>query len=190
MRSKRTIATDFLIRPLGLVEKDEGLSKSKIKDFGFLEAFLKDVNHEMDYSHPLYLLFKQDHAILSFRDFVQEEYEAGALVEDYDYPDGYIVLVYEYPDKFKEDYDKIKEGRYSETSKEFKSMFPIKGIYKGQETDSYYTLIFNKTDEAKKWLQEKYEEFGVKLEEDVEMLPPPDIEEETLDIQKYYKWKK
>lgn len=183
---KSTTSTVFLVKPLDIIEKEQDLKTSKlVKDFGFLDAFIKDVNHEMDYSHPLYLLFKQDHAILSFREFVQDEYERGLLTEDYDYPEGYIVLLYEYPERFREDYDKIIQGRYSETSREFKDCFPIKTMFKGKESGSYYTNIFNKSEEIKATLRKAFQEFGVEFDENAEVRPAPEIEAETLDIQKY-----
>lgn len=177
-----TTTSKFLLRPLGIIEKEEKLENSKIKDFGFINAFVKDLNHETEYSHPLYLLFKQAHAIVHFQDFVLGEYERGLLLEDYDYPEGFVVLVYDYPEECKSDYEKILAGKYSETSKYFQSFFVEKSVYKGKSTDSYYHRIFNKDPEVRKAMERAYE---VEIDEDSEVRSIPNIENETLDISKY-----
>ena len=55
-----------------------------------------------------------------FREFLEKEYETNhSLIDDYDYEDGFVVLVYKLPSKHHKDYQLIRAGKYSETSKEF-----------------------------------------------------------------------
>lgn len=177
-KKERTTSTKFLLRPLGIIKKSEKISESRIKDFGFIDAFIKDVNHEQDYTHPLYLLFKQENSPLSFREFIQDEYDRGLLLEDYDYPEGYIVLLYDYPDRFRDDYEKILEGKYSETSKEFQDFFPDKVELDGKMEVSVYYRVFHKAEDLRKHLEEKY---GLELPEDSEVRRAPYIGEIPVD---------
>jgi hypothetical protein len=171
---EQTAATRWLLRPLGIIKRHEKLSTSVIRDFGFVDAYVKDKYHETDYSHPLHLLFKQDHAMTSFRDFIQSEYERGLLLEDYDYPEGYIVLLYDYPDVFKSDYDKILRGEYSKTSKDFQACFPDNVIVDGEKQITMYYRTFNKSEDLREALEKKY---GFKLPEQSEVWKSPYVDE-------------
>lgn len=181
-KEKQTASTRYLLRPLGIIKKDEKIDSSKLKDFGFIDAFIKDVNHKHDYTHPLYLLFRQKEIMTTFREFVQDEYERGLLLEDYDYPEGHIVLLYDYPEKFKQDYDKIMAGKYSETSKEFQKCFPESIEIYGKTMNTVQFMVFNKD----QYLRDKFkEEYDIDIPEDSEVWSIPYEEKETLDIQNY-----
>lgn len=188
-----TISARFLLRPLGIVKKNETLSTSNIRNFGFVNAFIKDLNHETEYEYPLYLLFKQEQPILSFRDFVNEEYDRGYLLEDYDYPEGFIVMVYDYPNEYREDYNKVMDGKYSQTSKKFQNHFPETMMLEGVMQESVYSKVFNRNDKFRKGLEVIY---GIELDKDSEVWRSPYMDEvpkdlegkipsETLDITKY-----
>ena len=72
----------------------------------------------------IYLLFLL-RSLDKFKEFLDGEYErTTAMIDDYDYEEGFVVLVYELNKKFKTDFGLIKLGKYSKTSKEFQSMFP------------------------------------------------------------------
>lgn len=168
-----TASTRWLLRPIGIIKRNEGLSTSAIKDFGFVNAYVKDRNYETDLTHPLYVLFKQDHFISTFSDFIQYEYERGLLLEDYDYPEGYVVLLYDYPDTFKTDYDKILKGKYSQTSTDFQACFPKKIIVDGVEEDTMYFRTFTRNEKLKKIMEDR---FGFELPEDAEVWKSPYID--------------
>lgn len=177
-----TTTTKFLLRPLGVVGKDENISTSRIGDFGFINAFIKDVDHESVYTHPVYILFKQEEHRSTFMDFIEEEYEKGTLLEDYDYPENYIVLVYDYPERFKDDYDKVINGEYSKTSGEFQNMFPESSIINGTKEVSMYMNVFKKHPDLRKALEK---EWNITLDKDSEVRTVPFLGRETLNIKNY-----
>lgn len=112
----------------------------------FLNAYSKDINHDIGYEDCVFLLFKPEN-LDYFKIFLEEEYEQTKdIIEDYDYEGGYIVVVYRLNPKFKKDFDKIRNSKYSTTSKEFKNLFPnkIKLKHSKQEQDSVQFLIFTK----------------------------------------------
>jgi hypothetical protein len=76
------------------------------------------------YKESIYLLFKPTD-LDKFREFLDSEYErTKAVIEDYDYEDGFVVVVYQLDNKYNRDYELIKQGRYSKTSANFQKMFP------------------------------------------------------------------
>jgi hypothetical protein len=65
------------------------------------------------------------------------------------------VLVYELNEKFKEDFEKIKKGKYSKTCKEFQALFPEKITVTGGQSYSTQYRVFNKTEDLIKYWEEK-----------------------------------
>ena len=81
MKLTRSITTLFMVKPLGL-------SIEKLDKVGFINAFMRDVEHDCIYQDCVYLLFKPTDMDL-FRDFIDSEYErTDNIVEDYDYEGG------------------------------------------------------------------------------------------------------
>lgn len=120
---KFNCSTLFLLLPLGL-------NRSKVSEFGFKSAYIRDVSKEVEYSNPVFLLFKPDDNLM-FQAFVDSEYvrvnphtETNDLIEDYDHEGGYVVLLYQFPEEFKDDYERFLHGEYSKFSKKFKSVYP------------------------------------------------------------------
>lgn len=173
----------FLLRPVEATAKEETLSTSKITHFGFLDAFLQDADSDVEYQYPVYLLFKQKDFVISFQEFIEEEYEKGFLIDDYDYPDGYVVLVYSCPEKYRKDYDKVVQGKYSQTSADYQDLFhrEVKDEL-GQRLKSLQFQVFTK-DVA---LRQKIEAaIGAELPKDSEVWLKPVMERETLKIENY-----
>jgi hypothetical protein len=81
------------------------------------------------------------------------------ILDDYDYEDGYIVVVYVLNPDYTKDYQLVKQGKYSKTSKEFQTLFPkiIKIVKNGLRKDeiSLQYRVFNKTEDLKKFWEDK-----------------------------------
>ena len=67
MKLTRSITTLFMVKPLGI-----GIEK--LDKVGFINAFVRDVEHDCIYQDCVYLLFKPTDMDL-FRDFIDSEYE-------------------------------------------------------------------------------------------------------------------
>jgi hypothetical protein len=139
--------------------------KDALKGNGFINAYVKDNRRDDQYKESIYLLFKPTD-LDKFREFLDSEYErTKAVIEDYDYEDGYVVVVYQLDNKYNRDYELVKQGKYSKTSENFQKMFPkiVKitrnGLHKDEISLQY--RIFNKAEDLKNFWEEK---LGIDLE--------------------------
>jgi hypothetical protein len=142
----------------------------KLDSNGFINAYIKDEKREVQYDDVLYLLFHPKD-IDKFRPFLLDEYDrTNTIIDDYDYEDGFVVVVYKLNPVFKEDFELIKQGKYSKTSVEFQKLFPksIKiekdGLYKEQLSIQY--RVFNRSEDLLKFWEDK---FGMTLDKDQEL---------------------
>ena len=152
MKLTRSISTLFMIKPLGI-----GIER--LDKVGFINAFIKDVSHDCIYDNCVYLLFKP-HDMDLFRDFIDSEYErTNNIVEDYDYEGGYVVVVYKLDENFNKDYQLVRQGLYSKTSKDFQNLFPkvVKIMKNGKHRDeiSLQYRIFNRTQDLINFCEDK-----------------------------------
>ena len=163
--------------------------KDALRSNGFINAYIKDNRREDQYKESVYLLFKPTD-LDKFREFLDSEYErTKAVIEDYDYEDGYVVVVYQLNDKYKKDFNLIKEGKYSKTSKSFQSEFPrlVKIVREGdiKEAMSLQTRVFMRTDDLIEYWEERLGmNLKITLGEDYELWDIFDETKETLEIDK------
>lgn len=178
MDIKRTITSIFMVPTLGI-------NKEALRENGFLNGYSKDVHRDVQYENCVYILFKPSNLEL-FRDFLDGEYErTKGIIDDYDYPDGFVVLVYELDKKFKRDFEFIRAGRYSKTSKEFQNLFSKmvrikKDGYLREEISLQYR-IFNKTKDLKEYWEDKID---VQFDDEMELWGTFKEDSETLNIDK------
>lgn len=179
---KFNCSTLFLLSPLGL-------SRRVLKEFGFINCFLKDGNRDLHIVNPVLLLFKPDD-MDTFQMFVEEEYKRSRyLVEDYDYIGGYVVLVYKFPEEFNSDFQLFLEGKYSKFSDKFRKIYPkiIKIVdeygRRHDELSSQYRIIY-KTDD---WKEQIEKDYNVLIDKDQEYWSVPDMSRETLKIEEFKK---
>jgi hypothetical protein len=175
---KKTITTIFMVPTLKI--NREHLYKN-----GFINAYVKDCVKDVQYENCVYLLFKPEDVDM-FKDFLETEYErTKSVIDDYDYEDGYVVVVYELDKKYKKDFDLVKTGKYSKTSKEFQSLFPklVKINYNGRSKDeiSLQYRVFNHTEDLVQFWENKLD---VKFDEDQELWHAFIEEDETLNLSK------
>ncbi len=178
IKIKKTITSIFMIPTLKI-------SKDLLKNNGFINGYLQDIDKDIQYENAVYILFKPDD-LDRFRNFLEGEYERTKdIIEDYDYKDGFVVVVYKLNPKFKKDYNIIKTGKYSKTSKEFQKLFPKKiKIIKGKLTKDEISLqyrIFNKTEDLIQFWENK---IGIYFQENNEAWSGFDESEEILNIKK------
>lgn len=166
--------------------------KDALKNNGFINAYVKDTQREDDYDQSIYLLFKPTD-LDKFREFLDSEYErTKTVIEDYDYPDGFVVVVYQLNEKHKKDFNFIKEGKYSKTSKDFQKLFPkiVKITRNGLNKDeiSLQYRIFNKAEDLVQFWEEK---LGIDMKltfgNEFEVWDGWDEEKEILEINKIKK---
>jgi hypothetical protein len=125
-----------------------------------------------------------------FREFLDNEYErTKSVIEDYDHEDGFVVVVYQLDEKYKKDFNLIKQGKYSKTSKDFQKLFPkvIKitrnGLHKDEISLQY--RIFNKADDLVSFWEEKLGiDFAETVGEDFEVWEGWDETKEILELDK------
>jgi len=165
------------MRPTLKIEEEDQIRN------GFINAYMKDVDCQMEYTDCAFLLFKPPD-IDVYNHFVEKEYErTQQLIDDYDYEGGYCVLVYKLDVKFKEDFEKVKKGMYSKTSKEFQNLFKKvkKVVRNGLHNDeiTLQHLIFRKSPDLKKYWEDKIE---MSLKDEFETWTTWVEEKETLDV--------
>ena len=159
MEIKKNITSIFMVPTLKV-------PKDALRTNGFINAYIKDARKEDQYKDSIYLLFKPEN-LDKFREFLDSEYErTKAVIEDYDYEDGYVVVVYQLNEKYKEDFGLVKSGKYSQTSALFQNVFPrtIKIVKNGTSKDEFSLQyrIFNKAEDLVNFWEEK---LGINLKE-------------------------
>ena len=182
MEVKKNITSIFMVPTLKV-------PKDALRGNGFINAYVRDVRKEDHYDECIYLLFKPEN-LDKFREFLDNEYErTKAVIEDYDYEDGFVVVVYQLDDKYKKDFILVKQGKYSKTSLQFQKLFPkvIKitrnGLHKDEISLQY--RIFNKAEDLVSFWEDK---LGIDLVEivgdDFEVWEGWDESKEILELDK------
>ena len=178
MAIRKTITSIFMVPTLKF-------PKDSLKNNGFINGYIKDDRRDDQYEDAVYILFKPNN-LDKFREFLDAEYERTKnIIEDYDYEDGFVVVVYQLHKKFKKDYELVKLGKYSQTSKTFQNEFPkaVKVIKSGLSKDevSLQVRVFRKTKELIEFWENK---LGVVFEDDYEAWDGFDEQNEILNIDK------
>ena len=161
------------------------IPKDALRNNGFINGYIKDSRQEECHKDSVYVLFKPKD-LDKFREFLDDEYERTKnIIEDYDYEDGYVVVVYQLNEKFHKDYELIKQGKYSKTSKTFQMEFPksVKVVRDGLSKDevSLQIRIFKKSQDLVEFWEDK---LGIIFEDDYEVWEGFDEEKEILIIDK------
>ena len=159
--------------------------KDALRGNGFINAYIKDARKEDQYKGCVYLLFKPEN-LDKFREFLDSEYErTKAVIEDYDYEDGYVVVVYQLDDKYKNDFTLVQGGKYSKTSANFQKLFPkvVKITRNGLSKDeiSLQYRLFNKAEDLISFWETK---LGIEFEDDYEVWDGWDESKEILELDK------
>lgn len=172
-------STMFLLRGLGL---DVNL----LAKYGFISAYVDDIDHDIKYERGVYLLFKPK-IIDELQKFLMSEYKKwdgkdSGIKEDYDYLGGYVVAAYVFPSKYQDDYQKFLMGEYSKFSEAYKKLFPkeITLNYPNGKMERTYDLtyhIFEKSEGLRDNLSIKV--YGSKINDEGKEIPLGLLDEET-----------
>jgi hypothetical protein len=151
----KTITSIFMVPSLGVPREPI----SKLLENGFINAYIKDEMNDKHYEDCIFLLFRPEFPS-RFRKFLNREYvRTKAIIEDYDYPNGFVIVVYKLVSKYASDYEHVKQGKYSKTSKEFQNLFPetIELIKDGNSIveKSLQYRVFNRTPDLMQYWRER-----------------------------------
>jgi len=180
-KDRKNCTTIFLLPGIGH-------TRQELLPYGFVAAYLDDLQHEVHYEEALYLLFKPED-VPAFQKFLEEEYRKPSLIlEDYDYRGGFVVVVYKVDNRYLPEYQLFLQGKYSRFSAEYVSQFPMEilvDLPKGGKVvkKSLHYHIFNRTKEIKDYWERK---IGEKIPEDMELWSSPDMDKEVLDISLFH----
>lgn len=179
-KDKKNCTTIFLLPSIGH-------TRQKLLQYGFLSAYLDDITHETHHENAVYVLFKPS-KMLEFHKFMENEYRKSSLImEDYDYEGGYIVVIYKINEKFLPDYYLFLEGKYSQFSKDYIKLFPVKIPVVRSDgrrvlVTSLQHRLFNRTADIKELWEKR---IGEKIPDGMELWSIPDMSKEVLDISTY-----
>lgn len=178
MDKKKTISSTFFVPTLKI-------GKDNLVKAGYINAYFRDEERDVQHEDCVYLLFKPEN-LRDFRQFLDEEYDRTKnIIEDYDYGGGFTVVVYKLNPKYKKDFDLVRKGKYSETSKGFQTEFPkTVRIPEGssfKEEVSIQFRIFNKTNDLKDFWEKK---LNVRFKDNQEVWYAFDEDKETLTLKK------
>jgi hypothetical protein len=117
MKLVKTITSIFIVPTLKI-------PRDTLNSVGFLNGYLYDKDKEIQYKDAVYLLFKLTD-VDKFRDFLEKEYlRTNKILDEYDYEDNFVVVVYGLNKDLSRDFELVKKGLYSKTSKGYQSLFP------------------------------------------------------------------
>ena len=179
MELKKTITSIFMVPTLKI-------DRELLKENGFVNAYTIDKRRDAQYEGCVYLLFKPKD-LDKFRTFLDKEYErTKAVIDDYDYEDGYVVVVYKLDTKWKKDFGLIREGLYSKTSEKFQNLFPkiiqVRTEKGHKQGPALLHRIFRRSSELIEFWEEKLD---VIFTDDMEVWQGFIYENETLDLEKF-----
>lgn len=179
---RKTDTTIFLMPVLGI-------DREKLDAHNFIDGFLDDVGRMVHHLNCIYILFRPDD-VEKFEDFLEQEKERYPdIIDDYDYSGKYIVVVYKFPKNLLPDMNLILEGKYSETSLEFKKRFSqVKKIINDaglrRDIPSLQWMVFKKSAAIR---EEWEKELDIVLNENDEVWGKPDMSKQILDIEEIMK---
>ena len=185
MKISKNITSIFIVPSLEIPRQDR-------IDNGFINGYLSETITNQKFIDCVFLLFKPSFPS-GFRKFVNKEYESEReILFDYDIENGFSILVYRLNPKFNDDFELIKQSRYSETSKEFQNKFPEtieihdKKFNATKTEKSLQYRVFNKTQDLKnyflqvdtiKWIKNPKAEYWYDFEMDNETLTTSALKE-------------
>lgn len=173
MTIDKTVTSIFMVATLSI-------SKEELNRNGFINAYADDELHTIKYpqGEVVFVLLKPSD-FSKFNEFLNKEYERNNVLEDYDYEGGYVVIVYSLNKDFKKDFDLIREGKYSKTSKQFQKLFTENIQLNGKIEKSLQYRVFNKTEDLIAYWNERV---GEALPLGHELWEMYDLQKETLNI--------
>lgn len=155
-----------------------GISTQIKVNQGYKNSYLADASKPEYGEGHLFLLF-QPSSIENFNLFVDnEKFRTSLFKEHYSAKEGEF-LVYKFPEKYKADFEKFMQAKYSEFSKDIRIYFPrmVTKIVNGIRKDlvSVENLVINKDEKLRKYWEDRLDE---KIEG--EIWERPNLEREKI----------
>lgn len=160
------------------------LGKTNLVDNGFINAYVIDAQRETQYENSIYVVFKPRNTH-RFNSFLNELYDSGKAIDDYDYDGGIVVVVCKLNPDLNSDFELVRKGAYSKTSEKFQNLF-AKLINPGtaREEFSMQYRIFNKAKDVKIYWENR---MGVVLDDNSEVWTGFFLEYETFNLRQVMK---
>ena len=168
----------FLVKPVTTIALGPFVS-----EFGLLNSFLEDEDCEEFDGDYLFILLQPNNVDVLEVLIAQQEADNLNFIGEYDYEGGFIVLVYSIPEHMKEDFEKFKQGKYSQMSKAFQQLHSPTINRGNTEEMSFQHMVFSKNEE----FREKMSEYlGIQIDKGSELWSVPSLSDrEILKISKY-----
>lgn len=143
-----------------------GVRLSEFIEYGFLNSYLGDDEHDPHYNNCIYIRCKPVFSE-SFTDFCEKLNKIDNFVIDYDLPNGEVMFVFKVPQKYHKDLIHFKNGKYSLLDKQY-----VKNRFRPGD---FRYQICERTPERRKELET---ELKVLLEDQSELdsIPKPEHE--------------
>lgn len=164
-----------------------GINKLEAEKHGLINSFLKDKSAGIEEKDCIILAFRPANET-GFQQFLNSEIRrTNSLIRHYSYPCGLKMLVYKLDPKYALDFELVKQGKYSKTSKSFQGLFPkfvkVKSLFGVEEEKiSLQYRVFNKTNDVRRFWETR---LGVDFSEDQELWPIMSMEKETFHVSRY-----
>lgn len=175
-----TVSNLFLVPLLNI-------GRSKLNKLGFVNSYLYNGEEDVLYEDAIHLLFKPDDLNHINQFILVENRRHYLIIDEHDYPGGLVLLTYKLPERYREDYKKIWEGKYSEVSSDFKNSIPSmvkyinsKGVSVTNMTVQH--MIIERYQPLKKYWEDK---FSVVMDDDQELWTKPTLESETFKLKNH-----
>lgn len=126
----------------------------------FVNAYLTDMNHEHNYTRPIFILFsikdyKEKNWLMVYNKLITSknfitEYDVGIKNNNF-----LLMMVFQVPEEFEQDYINFKIGRYSRFSEKYKQKFPEFLDDKKTKKNIHWQII-NKDEDLKRDIEKDY----------------------------------
>ena len=157
-----------------------GVTSQNRHDFSFVNSYLYDESRPEYGDGHIINVFKPSNK-KAFDNYLGNEiFRSENFVENYSL-DDFEIMIYRIPEKYKSDFELFKQGRYSEFSKEIRSLYPkmlttvIQGVRR--DTIGVSNLIINKDKTLKEYWEKRLDE-----EIEGEVWPIYNKEKETFKV--------
>lgn len=146
----------------------------------FVNAYIADEGFDENYTCPIFVLYRID-TTTAHRDKMWSEFEKSMKNNPSFQCDYYVgkeaeldlvMYVFETPKRFQEDYYKFLEGKYSEFSEEYKTVFSKKTLINNVLTPVIHYLAIEKNETLRQQVELIIND---KLDAKAELWPKPDI---------------
>lgn len=170
-RFKTANVSELFLKPLLNIESN------KLQELNYKNTYLFNaMDGERFKCDVIYLLFETEDLPIDI--FITEQEQKGTVILEKHSFDNLKLLCFLLPLNFKEDYEKIIEGKYSKVSHEFKKLFPK---FANKEVRSLQHMVFNKDKYLRKYWEQ---ELDTVFTPEMEYWKLYDINKETFKYEK------